>query len=85
MAEGVSFDRSLTIFSRLCSYHDRDRRGWRELTRRGFDAQRGPQGALLIGDPDDVVEKIVRHSATSLCRMRSHNVTYPMVAGDTPA
>jgi alkanesulfonate monooxygenase SsuD/methylene tetrahydromethanopterin reductase-like flavin-dependent oxidoreductase (luciferase family) len=28
----------------------------------GFDAQRGPQGALLIGDPDEVVEKIVRHS-----------------------
>jgi hypothetical protein len=28
----------------------------------GFDAQRGPQGALVIGDPDEVVEKIVRHS-----------------------
>jgi len=27
-----------------------------------FDAQRGPQGALLIGDPDAVVEKIVRNS-----------------------
>src|SRR5919107_448352 len=37
-------------------------RGWRPVTRAGFDAQRGPQGALLIGDPDDVVEKIVRHS-----------------------
>jgi alkanesulfonate monooxygenase SsuD/methylene tetrahydromethanopterin reductase-like flavin-dependent oxidoreductase (luciferase family) len=40
----------------------RKERGWRELTRRGFEAQRGPQGALLVGDPDDVVEKIVRHS-----------------------
>jgi alkanesulfonate monooxygenase SsuD/methylene tetrahydromethanopterin reductase-like flavin-dependent oxidoreductase (luciferase family) len=29
-----------------------------------FDAQRDPQGALLIGDPDEVVEKIVRHSKT---------------------
>jgi probable LLM family oxidoreductase len=37
-------------------------RGWRPVTRTGFDAQRGPQGALLIGDPDEVVEKIVRHS-----------------------
>src|ERR687896_697701 len=27
-------------------------RGWRPVTRAGFDAQRGPQGALLIGDPD---------------------------------
>ena len=32
------------------------------MTRAGFDAQRGPQGALLIGDPDEVVEKIIRHS-----------------------
>src|ERR671910_2356800 len=37
-------------------------RGWRAVTRAGFDAQRGPQGALLIGDPDEVVGKIVRHS-----------------------
>jgi alkanesulfonate monooxygenase SsuD/methylene tetrahydromethanopterin reductase-like flavin-dependent oxidoreductase (luciferase family) len=27
-----------------------------------FDAQRGSQGALIIGDPDEVVKKIVRHS-----------------------
>jgi alkanesulfonate monooxygenase SsuD/methylene tetrahydromethanopterin reductase-like flavin-dependent oxidoreductase (luciferase family) len=32
------------------------------MTRHNFDAQRGPQGALLIGDPGEVVEKIVRHS-----------------------
>jgi probable LLM family oxidoreductase len=37
-------------------------RGWPRMTRMDFDAQRGPQGALLIGDPDEVVEKIVRHS-----------------------
>src|SRR5215211_2974998 len=37
-------------------------RGWRAVTRAGFDAQRGPQGALVIGDPSEVVEKIVRHS-----------------------
>ncbi len=30
--------------------------------RAGFDAQRGPVGALLIGSPDEVAEKILRHS-----------------------
>lgn len=37
-------------------------RGWPAVTRAGFDAQRGKYGALLIGEPDDVAEKIVRHS-----------------------
>jgi hypothetical protein len=32
------------------------------MTRADFDAQRGPEGAMLIGDVDEVVEKIVRHS-----------------------
>jgi alkanesulfonate monooxygenase SsuD/methylene tetrahydromethanopterin reductase-like flavin-dependent oxidoreductase (luciferase family) len=37
-------------------------RGWPPMTRASFDAQRGPGGALLIGSPDEVVEKILRHS-----------------------
>jgi alkanesulfonate monooxygenase SsuD/methylene tetrahydromethanopterin reductase-like flavin-dependent oxidoreductase (luciferase family) len=37
-------------------------RGWPAMTRAAFDAQRGPQGALVIGSPDEVVEKILRHS-----------------------
>jgi alkanesulfonate monooxygenase SsuD/methylene tetrahydromethanopterin reductase-like flavin-dependent oxidoreductase (luciferase family) len=37
-------------------------RGWPPMTRADFDAQRGPQGAMLIGDADEVVDKIVRHS-----------------------
>ena len=37
-------------------------RGWPPATRAGFDAQRGPRGALLIGSPDEVAEKILRHS-----------------------
>ena len=37
-------------------------RGWRPVTRADFDAQRRPQGALIIGDPDEVVKKIIRHS-----------------------
>ena len=37
-------------------------RGWAPPTRAAFDAQRGPHGALLIGNPDEVAEKILRHS-----------------------
>ena len=37
-------------------------RGWPPVTRAGFDAQRGPHGALLIGNPEEVAEKIRRHS-----------------------
>lgn len=37
-------------------------RGWPPVTRAHFDAQRGPKGALLIGGPEEIAEKIVRHS-----------------------
>src|SRR5262245_47803338 len=37
-------------------------RGWPPMTRASFDAQRGPNGALLIGSPDEVVDKIRRHA-----------------------
>jgi probable LLM family oxidoreductase len=37
-------------------------RGWGPVTRAAFDAQRGPEGALLVGSPDEVTEKILRHS-----------------------
>ena len=37
-------------------------RGWPIMTRGHFDAQVGPQGALIIGDPDEVTQKIIRHS-----------------------
>jgi alkanesulfonate monooxygenase SsuD/methylene tetrahydromethanopterin reductase-like flavin-dependent oxidoreductase (luciferase family) len=39
-------------------------RGWHSPTREGFDAQLGPEGALLIGEPDEVAEKILQHSET---------------------
>ena len=39
-------------------------RGWPPMTRASFDALRGPNGALLVGSPDEVVEKILRHSET---------------------
>jgi probable LLM family oxidoreductase len=37
-------------------------RGWPKMTRASFDAQRGQQGALLVGNPEEVVEKIIRHN-----------------------
>jgi probable LLM family oxidoreductase len=37
-------------------------RGWPPMTRRDFEAQIGPEGALMIGNPDEVAEKILRHS-----------------------
>jgi len=37
-------------------------RGWPPVTRAQFDAQAGPRGALLIGGPEEVAEKILRHS-----------------------
>ena len=35
-------------------------RGWPPMTRGHFNAQLGPTGALLVGDPETVVEKIVQ-------------------------
>jgi probable LLM family oxidoreductase len=37
-------------------------RGWPPVTKSHFDAQRGERGALLIGNPEEVAEKIIRHS-----------------------
>jgi probable LLM family oxidoreductase len=34
-------------------------RGWSPMTRPQFDALRSPEGALLVGSPQDVAEKIV--------------------------
>ena len=37
-------------------------RGWPPVTRVHFDAQAGPRGALIVGGPEDVAEKIKKHS-----------------------
>ena len=37
-------------------------RGWPPMTRSRFEAQMGPSGALLVGSPEEVAEKILRHS-----------------------
>src|SRR6266571_3082733 len=36
-------------------------RGWGPMTRAQFDAQVTPNGALLVGTPDEVAAKILRH------------------------
>lgn len=37
-------------------------RGWPPVTFSRFEAQRGPKGAYLVGNPEEVAEKILRHS-----------------------
>jgi probable LLM family oxidoreductase len=37
-------------------------RGWPPVTRSHFDAVRGKHGALMVGNPEEVAEKILRHS-----------------------
>lgn len=37
-------------------------RGWPPVTKQGFNAQNGPRGALLVGSPEEVAEKIIKHS-----------------------
>jgi probable LLM family oxidoreductase len=38
-------------------------RGWSSATRAQFDAQRGPEGAFLVGDPAGVARKILQADA----------------------
>jgi probable LLM family oxidoreductase len=37
-------------------------RGWPPVTRSHFEAQNGPRGALLVGGPEEIAEKLLRHS-----------------------
>lgn len=37
-------------------------RGWPPVTRSHFDSQTGARGALVVGGPEDVAEKLIRHS-----------------------
>ena len=36
-------------------------RGWPPTTRAQYDALRGARGALIVGDPDTVAEKVLRY------------------------
>ena len=50
------------FFPHYKAMHDRigRERGWPPLTRAQFDATAGPDGALFVGSPDTVADKIVR-------------------------
>jgi alkanesulfonate monooxygenase SsuD/methylene tetrahydromethanopterin reductase-like flavin-dependent oxidoreductase (luciferase family) len=37
-------------------------RGWPPVRRENFDAQMSPAGSMLIGNPEEVAAKILRHS-----------------------
>ncbi|RYY57793.1 MAG: LLM class flavin-dependent oxidoreductase, partial [Chitinophagaceae bacterium] len=37
-------------------------RGWPPVTRPQFNALIGPKGALLVGGPEEVAEKLLKHS-----------------------
>lgn len=37
-------------------------RGWPPVNRTRFDAQNGPTGALLVGGPEEIAQKILHHS-----------------------
>ncbi|MEY2496732.1 MAG: hypothetical protein QOD12_288, partial [Verrucomicrobiota bacterium] len=56
-------------------------RGWPPTTRAHFDAQLGPTGALLVGEPETVVEKILRvnESLGGISRL-----TFQMSVADLP-
>ncbi len=56
-------------------------RGWSPVTRADFDAQRGPEGALIIGDPEEVAKKIIHHSKALGGLSR---VTFQMNAASLP-
>src|SRR5437867_2511490 len=56
-------------------------RGWGVMRREHFEAQRGRNGALLVGNPEEVTEKIVRHSEALGGLSR---VTFQMNAASLP-
>ena len=56
-------------------------RGWAPMTRPQFDAQLTPRGAWLLGNPEEVAEKILRHSEALGGITR---VTFQMNAASVP-
>ena len=56
-------------------------RGWPPVTRAHFDAVRGSHGALMVGSPEEVAEKIRRHSEALGDISR---ITFQMDVADVP-
>ncbi|HJU74153.1 MAG TPA: LLM class flavin-dependent oxidoreductase [Gemmatimonadaceae bacterium] len=51
-------DDAFPVYAEVMTRIGRER-GWPPLTRQRFEADRGPKGALLIGSPEEVVDKIL--------------------------
>lgn len=56
-AEADFFPAYKTVFDKVGQ-----ERGFGPVTRAAFDAQNGPTGALLVGSPEEIANKIKRHS-----------------------
>ena len=56
-------------------------RGWPPMTRTRFEAQIGPEGALIVGSAEEVAEKIIRHSEALGGISR---ITFQMDTADVP-
>lgn len=68
--------------SQKCSFSEIGKeRGWPPVTRAQFDALLGPTGALIVGDPETVAEKILRvnESLGGISRL-----TFQMSVADLP-
>ena len=67
-------------FARVMSEIGKER-GWAPMTRPQFDANLTPKGAWLLGEPEEVAEKILRHSEALGGIVR---VTFQMNAASVP-
>ncbi len=52
-------DEAFPAFTAVMNAIGRER-GWSPMGRREFDAMRAPEGALVVGNPEEVAEKIIR-------------------------
>ena len=52
-------------------------RGWGPMTRAGFDAQRGPTGAFVVGSPETATAKL-RHISEPLSGLSQTSLTMPV-------
>ena len=54
-------------------------RGWPPVTREGYDAARGPRGSLVVGSPQEVIDKILfEHSLFRMERFLAQLTVGPM-------
>ena len=67
---GQAADEYFPGYARLLNHLGRER-GWPPVTRAGFEAQRGPHGAFLVGSPAEIAVKIQQfgHDLGGLARV----------------